>query len=78
MTVVQAPIIGVWPSWVTQSSLSPVQVPIPSTTAKAAGLPWVHCLHSERISVSLLGSKLTMIGLIFRPWMPPLALIWFT
>ena len=62
---------GVWPSWVMQSSLSPVQSPMPSNTAKAAGDPSVQVLHSARIDVSLVGSKVVMIGLIFRPLIPP-------
>ncbi len=49
-TVVHCPINGVWPSWVMHSSLSPFQVPMPSSTAKTGGLPSVHCLQSERIS----------------------------
>ncbi len=47
---------GVWPSWVTQSWLSPVHAPIPSTTAKAAGDPSVQVLHNARMSASLAGS----------------------
>ena len=62
---------GVWPCWVTQSWLSPVQVPMPSTTANTAGLPWVHCWQSDCMLALLAGSKLTMIGLILRPLMPP-------
>src|SRR5580658_3982327 len=69
---------GVWPSWVMQSSLSPVQSPRPSNTAKAAGDPSVHSLHSARIDASLVGSKLTMIGLIVRPLTPPVLLICLT
>src|SRR5580658_6934768 len=69
---------GVWPSWVMQSSLSPVQSPRPSNTAKTAGDPSVHFLHRARIDASLVGSKLTMIGLIFRPLIPPVSLICLT
>src|ERR1700683_1648228 len=61
-----------------QSSLSPVQSPMPSRTANAAGEPSVQVLQSARISVSLVGSKLVMMGLIFRPLIPPLLLIWLT
>ena len=61
-----------------QSSSSPVQSPIPSNTAKTAGDPSVQSLHSARMSVSLVGSKLAMMGLIFRPLIPPLSLMWFT
>ncbi len=78
MTVVHWPMNGVWPSWVMQSWSSPVQSPSPSSTAKAAGEPSVQVLHSDRISVSLVGSKLTMMGLIFRPLIPPLSLICLT
>ena len=69
---------GVWPSWVTHSSLSPVQAPMPSNTAKTGGLPWVHCLQRDRMCVSFVGSKLTMSAMILRPLMPPAALIAFT
>src|SRR3984885_850029 len=69
---------GVWPCWATQSWLSPSQVPTPSITAKTAGLPGVHCLHSDCMLASLVGSNWTMIGLILRPLMPPALLIWFT
>src|SRR5271165_2087686 len=69
---------GVWPSWVTHSSLSPVQSPRPSRTAKAAGDPSVHVLHNARISVSLVGSKSTMMALIFRPLIPPVSLTCLT
>src|SRR5579862_5956173 len=58
--------------------LSPVQVPTPSSTAKAGELPSVQSLHSDRISASLVGSKLTICGSIIRPWMPPASLISFT
>src|SRR5580698_4260495 len=51
---------------------------MPSTTAKTAGLPWVHCWHSACMLASLVGSNWVMIGLILRPLMPPLLLIWFT
>src|SRR5271167_471999 len=70
--------IGVCPCWVMQSSLVPSYVPSPSTTAKTGGLPSVHCLHSACSSFTLVGSKLTIIGLIFRPWIPQASLIWFT
>src|SRR5580658_10395755 len=69
---------GVWPSWVMQSSSSPVQSPRPSNTAKAAGDPSVHSLHNARIDASLVGSKLTMIGSILRPSIPPESLICLT
>ncbi len=78
MTVVHWPIIGVSPSWVTHSSLSPDQSPTPSSTAKAAGEPSVQVLHRARMADSLVGSKLAMMGLIFRPLMPPALLIWLT
>ncbi len=35
-------------------------------------------LHSARIATSLVGSKLTISGLILRPWMPPLSLMVLT
>ena len=75
MTVVHAPRKGVWPSWVMQSWLSPVQSPAPSSTAKAAGLPSVQSLHRARMLVSLVGSKFEMIGLILRPLIPPCELM---
>ncbi len=78
VTVVHCPMKGVCPSWATQSSLSPVQSPMPSITAKAAGDPSVQVLHSARMSVSLVGSNVAMIGLILRPLMPPESLIRFT
>ena len=78
MTVVHWLIKGVWPSWVMHSWLSPVQVPIPSSTAKTGSPPSVHCLHRARIPVSLVGSKLTMSASIFLPWIPPLSLISLT
>ena len=70
--------IGVWPSRVTQSWLTPSKVPSPSRTANTGGLPCVHCLHSDRCSSGFVGSKPTIIGLIFRPLMPPASLIWST
>src|SRR5580658_8504531 len=66
---------GVWPCWATQSWLSPNQEPMPSRTAKVAGLPWVHCLQSDCMLASLVGSNCTMIGLIVRPLIPPALLI---
>src|ERR1700684_2668637 len=78
VVVAQALSSGVWPCWATQSWLSPSQVPTPSITAKTAGLPCVHCLHSDCMLASLVGSNWTMIGLILRPLMPPALLIWFT
>ncbi len=69
---------GVWPSWVMHSWSSPVQSPSPSSTAKAAGEPSVQSLHKARISVSLVGSKVAMMGLILRPLIPPCSLTWFT
>src|ERR1700749_2132777 len=78
VVVDQALSSGVCPCWATQSWLSPSQVPMPSTTAKAAGLPWVHCLQSDCMLASLVGSNCTMIGLILRPLMPPALLILFT
>ena len=78
VTVLHAPMNGVWPSWVMQSWSSPVQSPIPSSTAKAAGDPSVQVLHRARISDSLVGSKVVMIGLILRPLIPPASLIWLT
>src|SRR5450631_1683864 len=69
---------GVWPSWVTQSSLSPVHEPIPSSTAKTGGEPSVHCLHRARMADSLVGSKFTMTGLILRPLIPPASLMSLT
>src|ERR1039458_5783494 len=69
---------GVWPSWVTQSSLSPVHEPIPSSTAKTGGEPSVHCLHRARMADSLVGSKVTMMGLIVRPLIPPASLMSLT
>ena len=63
--------IGVWPSRVMQSSLTPCHVPSPSRTANTGGVPWVHCLHNARCSATFVGSKLSIIGLIFRPLMPP-------
>src|ERR1700683_2564580 len=51
---------------------------MPSRTAKTAGLPWVHCWHNDCMLASLVGSNCTLIGLILRPLMPPLLLIWFT
>src|SRR5271155_1805344 len=61
-----------------QSWLTPSHVPSPSTTAKTGGLPWVHCLHSACCSFGFVGSKLSIIGFILRPLMPPASLIWFT
>ena len=78
MVVDQALMSGVCPCWVTQSWLSPVQVPMPSITANTGGLPWVHCWHSACMLALLVGSKLTIIGLILRPLMPPPLLIWST
>ena len=78
VTVVHWPMNGVWPSWVMHSSLSPVQSPSPSSTAKAAGDPSVHVLHRARMAASSVGSKLVMMGLIFRPWIPPVSLICLT
>ncbi len=75
MTVVHCPMNGVRPSWVMQSSLSPVHAPIPSSTAKAAGEPSVQVLQSDRMTASLVGSKAVMIGLIVRPLIPPFRLI---
>src|SRR6202044_2142293 len=66
------------PCWVMQSWLTPSHVPSPSTTAKTGGLPWVHRLHSACCSFGFVGSKLSIIGLILRPLMPPASLIWFT
>jgi hypothetical protein len=74
----EALIKGVWPCWVMQSWLVPVHVPMPSTTAKTAGLPCVHCAHSACMLASLVGSNWVMMGLILRPSMPPALLIWFT
>ena len=54
--VVHSASIGVCPCWVTQSSLSPVQAPIPSMTANTGGLPSVHCLHSACMPASFSGS----------------------
>src|SRR5580704_3302143 len=70
--------IGVCPSRVMQSWLTPSKVPSPSSTANTGGLPWVHCLHKDRCSSGLVGSKPTIIGLIFLPLMPPLSLTSFT
>ena len=78
MVVDHALISGVWPCWVTQSWLSPCHVPMPSTTANTGGLPWVHCWQSDCMLALLVGSKLTIIGLILRPLMPPALLIWLT
>ena len=78
VTVDHAPMKGVWPSWVMQSWSSPVQSPIPSSTAKAAGEPSVQVLHSARIWVSLVGSKVVMMGLILRPLIPPESLTCLT
>src|SRR6202034_3800940 len=61
-----------------QSWLPPSHVPSPSTTAKTGGLPLGHCLHSACCSFGFVGSKLSIIGLILRPLMPPASLIWFT
>ena len=58
--------------------VTPSNVPSPSRTANTGGLPWVHCLHNARCSSTLVGSKGTIIALIFRPLMPPASLIWFT
>ena len=55
VVVDQALISGVWPCWVTQSWFVPVQVPMPSTTAKAAGFPCVHCSHSACMLASFPG-----------------------
>src|ERR1700683_386284 len=74
----QALMSGVWPCWVTHSWLEPVQVPMPSITAKTAGVPCVHCSHSACMLASLVGSNWTMIGLILRPLIPPAWLIWST
>ena len=74
-TVVHWVSIGVWPCWVTQSSLGPVKVPTPSSTAKIAGLPWVQFSHCACIEASLAGLYVVMIGLILRPLIPPLSLI---
>ena len=78
VTVVHWPMKGVWPSWVMQSWLSPVQAPSPSKTEKAAGGPSVHVLHSARIPVSLVGSYPVMMALILRPLIPPARLICLT
>ncbi len=78
VTVVHCPMKGVWPSWVTQSWLSPVQSPIPSSTVKAAGDPSVQVLQSARMFDSLVGSNVVMMGLILRPLMPPASLICLT
>src|ERR1700722_17944118 len=51
---------------------------MPSITAKASGLPWVHCRHKDSISALLVGSYWVMIGLILRPLTPPALLIWST
>ena len=67
--------MGVWPWRVTQSWLTPSKVPSPSRTANTGGLPWVHCLHSDSSSSGFVGSKLTIIGLILRPLIPPASLI---
>ena len=50
----------------------------PVDTAKTGGLPCVHCWHSDCMLASFVGSKVTIIGLILRPLMPPALLIWFT
>ena len=71
VTVDQAPIIGVCPSWVMQSSSWSCQAPRPSSTAKAAGDPSVHCLHRARISGSSVGLNGTTMGSIVRPSIPP-------
>src|SRR5713226_5955719 len=75
VTVVHWLSSGVLPSCVTHSWSGPVQAPMPSTTANAAGLPSVQSLHSDRMLDALLGSKLAMMALILRPLMPPWPLI---
>ncbi len=60
------------------SWLTPSNVPSPSRTANTGGLPCVHCLHKARSSSGLVGSKLTIMGLILRPLIPPASLTWFT
>ena len=52
--------------------------PDPVEHGEGAGDPSVQSLHSARMAASLVGSKLTMIGLIFRPWIPPASLISLT
>ncbi len=69
---------GVCPCWVTHNWLSPIHVPMPSTTAKTAGLPSVHWRHRAWVAASLVGSNWVMIGLMVRPLMPPAWLICFT
>src|SRR6202035_1587672 len=69
---------GVLPSWATQSWSAPVQAPSPSSTAKAAGLPWVQSLQSERMDCSSVGSNMEMMALILRPLIPPVVLMLLT
>src|ERR1700722_22296 len=69
---------GVWPSCVMHSSVSPDRVPTPSKTANTAPLPSVQSLHRARSDTSLVGSIVTIKGLIIRPFIPPEALIWLT
>src|ERR1700722_5985322 len=70
--------MGVCPCWVMHNWLFPVQVPMASMTAKTGGLPMVHCLQSAFMPAVSVGSKVTIIGLMLRPWVPPAWLIWLT
>ena len=75
VTVDHCASIGVWPSWVTHSWLSPSKAPRPSITANAGSDDWVQFLHRARMPASSVGSNTSISGTIWRPPMPPCALM---